>query len=534
METDHTSIRFTKTGYFSKIITDYLNEDEKLTPFYHHFPSKENFAAQIEEKRKAYQKSFRPILNKALIEQYSETDLSEDTRVNIELLKNEKTFTITTGHQLNLFTGPLYFLYKIISAINLARDLKTAYPEFNFVPVYWMATEDHDFDEINYFNFKGQKVSWKKGVSGAVGRVSLEGLDAVYQEFSSLLGAGSNAEMIRELFKQSYLEKKTLTEATRYLANALFGELGLVIVDGDEQSLKALFAPHVKRELKEQVSHQQVELTNAKLRNHYKIQVNQREINLFYLDDKLRERIVLDQGRFRVNNTDMIFSAEEIESCVENSPEKFSPNVIMRPLYQEVILPNLCYIGGGGELAYWMQLKTMFKEYDVPFPVLLLRNSVLLIDEKQLKKMRKLEISVEELFMKEPELIKKKVNALSSVQVDFSNEKEVLRDMFKDLKSLSDLTDPSFSGAVLAQEKKQLNGLEKLEKRLLKAKKRKYAELVSRIIALQSELFPNHSLQERQTNFSEFFEIYGEDLISVLIEHLRPLDQNFDVICLQK
>ena len=480
LETDHTSIRFIETGYFSKIINDYLNEDEKLTPFYNHFPSKENFALQIEEKGKAYQKAFRPILYKALIDQYVETDLSEDTRANLELLTNEKTFTITTGHQLNLFTGPLYFLYKIISAINLAHELKTAYPEFNFVPVYWMATEDHDFEEINYFNFKGQKITLEKEVSGAVGRVSLEGMDAVYKEFSSLLGHGRNAEMIRDLFKRSYLEKKTLTEATRYLANALFGELGLLIVDGDDPSLKALFAPYVKRELKEQVSHKQVDLTNAHLRDHYKIQVNQREINLFYLDHDLRERIILEDEKFRINNTDMILSPAEIESSVDNSPEKFSPNVIMRPLYQEVILPNLCYIGGGGELAYWMQLKIMFQEYEVPFPVLLLRNSVLLIDEKQLKKMRKLDISVGELFMKEPELIKKKVNALSSVQVDFSKEKEVLRDMFRDLKSLSDLTDPSFSGAVLAQEKKQLNGLEKLEKRLLKAKKRKYAELVSR------------------------------------------------------
>lgn len=533
LETAHTSIRFTETGYFSKIICDYLNEDEKTAPFFHRFPTIENFKGQIEDKKKSFPKASREILKSSLIEQYDQTEISAKSRANIEQLRDENTFTITTGHQLNLFTGPLYFLYKIISAINLTKELKEAYPEYNFVPVYWMATEDHDFEEINYFNFKSEKIAWNKEVLGAVGRSSLEGLNEVYDHFSTLIGPGINGETIREMFQKSYLEKENLAQATRYLANELFGDRGLLIIDGDDQRLKKLFSPYVKRELREQVSDRQVEATNEQLRTNYKVQVNQREINLFYLDHELRERIVLEDGKFRINNTGMLFSAAEIESCLDNSPEKFSPNVIMRPLYQEVILPNLCYIGGGGELAYWMQLKTMFQEFDIPYPILLLRNSVLLINQKQLAKMGKLKISIDEIFMDQSELIKMKVNALSSVPVDFSKEKKDLKEMFRGLKSLSDQTDPSFSGAVLAQEKKQLNGLEKLEKRLLKAKKRKYAELVSRISALQDELFPNRSLQERQANFSEFFERYGPDLITVLLQNLSPLDQDFDVLLLK-
>src|SRR5690606_14331141 len=110
-----------------------------------------------------------------------------------------------TGHQLNLFTGPLYFLYKIVSAINLAKQLKSAYPEYNFVPVYWMATEDHDFAEINFFNFRNKKIQWNRESAGPVGRFTTEGLDAVLDIFSKELGVGNNAVYLKSLFEKAYL-----------------------------------------------------------------------------------------------------------------------------------------------------------------------------------------------------------------------------------------------------------------------------------------------------------------------------------------
>ena len=135
------------------------------------------------------------------------------------MLKNENTFTITTGHQLNLFTGPLYFLYKIISVINLSEQLKETYPKSNFVPVYWMATEDHDFEEIQYFNFKQKKVSWNRASSGGVGRLNTETLELVFEEFSKLVGPSSNAADLKKLFEEAYLKNSNLADATLYLAN---------------------------------------------------------------------------------------------------------------------------------------------------------------------------------------------------------------------------------------------------------------------------------------------------------------------------
>lgn len=522
-------IPFKNTGYFSKLMCDYLDEKDSLKEFYGEFPTLKSFENQIQN-RADFSSENRAILVKSLKNQYAKIQVTEQTSTNIESLKAQNTFTITTGHQLNLFTGPLYFLYKIVSVINLTKQLKTEYPQQNFVPVYWMATEDHDFEEINFFNFMGQKVQWNRESSGGVGRLNLEGLDEVFSVFSSVLGTTVNGNYLKEVFEKAYLNHSNLTEATRFLVNELFGDYGLVIIDGDDKDLKRIFSPIVKEELQHQVSFKNISETNKKLASTYKIQVNPREINLFYLKEGLRERIVLDENQFKINNTSLSFSEEEILAEVENFPERFSPNVILRPVYQEAILPNLAYIGGGGELAYWFELKSNFEKLNVSFPVLILRNSVLMMTEKQKHKLDKLNISLGEVFCKQGTLIDIKVKEISDVEIDFTNQKLFLQQQFDTLKQVAEKTDKSFIGAVLAQEKKQLNGLDKLEKRLLKAQKRKLGNEVELIKLVQNELFPNQSLEERQRNFSEYYLELGTKLIPMLFEALNPLQFEFTVI----
>ena len=525
-------ISFQNSGYFSPLMNDYLNQKSHLQSLFNRFPNLENFEAQIQEKKENFNgNEKRKILVSVLEKQYAKLSTSEITLNNIQLLKESNTFTITTGHQLNLFTGPLYFLYKIISTINLTKELKVKHPSQNFVPIYWMATEDHDFDEINYFNFKGRKFRWNTESSGPVGRLSTKGLADFYEVFAQELGSGKNAETIKKLFQDSYLNHSNLTDATRFLANELFSEYGLVILDADNQDLKRTFIPYIKEELTQQTSYKKVLETAEKLKD-YTIQVNPREINLFYMEDNLRERILLEDGIYKVNNTKIEFSASEILELTENHPEKFSPNVIMRPLYQEVILPNLCYIGGGGEIAYWLELKSFFDAVNVTFPVLLLRNSALLATEKQAKKADKLGLSWSDLFSKQKDLVNTKTEQLSEFPIDFTPQKEQLQKQFEALFEIANQTDKSFLGAVKAQEAKQIKGLENLEKRLLKAQKRKYSEIIERITDLQNELFPNQSLQERQANFSEFYLENGNDFIDKLIAILKPLDANFEIITL--
>jgi bacillithiol biosynthesis cysteine-adding enzyme BshC len=524
-------ISYQNSGYFSPLMNDYLDQKPNLKSLYNRFPSLENFEAQIQEKQENCNAKNRAVLVSVLQQQYSKISTSDLTKQYIEALLSSNTFTITTGHQLNLFSGPLYFLYKIISTINLAKELKTKYPSQNFVPIYWMATEDHDFEEINYFNFKGRKFRWNKESTGPVGQLSTEGLADFFEVYKRELGSGTNADAIEKLFQEAYLNHSTLAEATRHLANALFGQYGLVILDADNPDLKRTFEPYIKEELVKQTSHKKVIETTEKLKN-YTIQVNPREINLFYLEENLRERIILENGKFKVNNTQIQFTESEILTVLENHPEKFSPNVIMRPLYQEVILPNLCYIGGGGEIAYWLELKSFFDAVKVTFPILLLRNSAVLVTEKQVTKADKLGLSWKDLFSKQNDLVNSKTAQLSEFPIDFSIQKEHLRKQFESLFEIARQTDKSFLGAVKAQEAKQIKGLGNLEKRLLKAQKRKCSETLERIIDLQNELFPNQSLQERQANFSEFYLENGTTLIEKLIQKLKPLDANFEILIL--
>ena len=527
-------IPFRETNYFSDFICDYLDQKSELKPLYNRFPLLENFEAQIEEKSNTFQHNGRGVLVEVLKEHYSKLNTSEATLNHIESLASNKTFTITTGHQLNLFTGPLYFLYKIISTINLTKELKVTYPDYNFVPIYWMASEDHDFEEINFFNFKGKKIQWNSKQTGAVGHFNTVGLDAVFDVVSAEFGAGKNAEQLKKIFKEAYLNHANLADATRYLANELFGEHGLVILDSDHSELKRLFIPNIEKELFEQTAFKHVSETNTTLEDlGLKIQVNPREVNFFYLDKELRERIVFEDDVFKVNNTAISWGKSELQEVIIKHPERFSPNVIMRPLYQEVILPNLCYIGGGGEMIYWLQLKSNFEAHNVTFPILLLRNSALVKSEKQSEKLKKLNISDKDLFLDRNSFINKKVRKISNIDVDFSEQIKHVKLQFKNLHQLAEQTDKSFSGAVKAQEVKQLKGLRYLEKRLLKAQKKKLADQISRCTELQEQLFPGQSLQERNTNFSEMYLEYGDDLIPELMKSLEPLKGAFLIVNLE-
>ncbi|SHJ84641.1 bacillithiol biosynthesis cysteine-adding enzyme BshC [Pseudozobellia thermophila] len=532
---DMDSLPFDQTGYFSDFICDYIAQKEGVRPFFSRFPTLENFQDQLQEKATHFPDAHREVLYSVLQEQYKDFHVSEETEVHLKKLKEPITFTVVTGHQLNLFTGPLYFLYKIISTINLTLELKKAHPKYNYVPVYWMATEDHDFDEINYFNFKGKKIQWNpdNGQSGAVGRFDTQGLVEVYETFAAQLGGSTHAKDIKKLFEKAYLGHDNLADATRYLANELFGSYGLVIIDGDDHRLKRLLVPYAKKDILENVAYKEVTGTISALGQtdpNYLIQVNPRKINYFYLKDGVRSRIVEREGSFYVLDTAIGFSRDELVKELENHPERFSPNVIARPLYQEVILPNLCYIGGGGEIAYWLELKSMFGAMDVPFPILLLRNSALVITEKQRAKLEKMNLSVADLFLRRSSFINKKIREISNIDIDFGPQKKLLEEQFKALYEMAEQTDKSFLGAVRAQEVKQKKGLDHLEKRLLKAQKRKLKEQVMRMTEIQNELFPNGSLQERYLNFSELYLEMGENLIPVLMKALRPLELKFALI----
>ncbi|MDP6921673.1 MAG: bacillithiol biosynthesis cysteine-adding enzyme BshC, partial [Lutibacter sp.] len=448
------------------------------------------------------------------------TDWLPENERTIDKIIFEKTSSLLKSNIIISKQTSRYILDKVKSSIKENKSKKIIFNDhYNYYT-----------NENNFFDYEDAKLVWDRAASGAVGRLSTAGLEKVWEVFVAQLPPSTAAKELKDLFQKAYLEHETLAAANRYLINALFGAYGLVILDGDDRNLKALMRPVIEKELLEKTCFTAVSKTNKLLKDRYKIQVNPRETNLFYLKDGLRERLILAGDHYQVNRTDQVFSKEALLQELSDFPERFSPNVLMRPLYQERILPNLAYIGGAGEISYWLQLKACFKAFQTPFPLLVLRNSVLMVAEKQQRKLQRLNIDFPSLFLDQERLVAMTVKDLSDISLDLSVQRRAVQAVFKDLKRLATKTDPSFTGAVNAQEKRQLNGLDTLEKRLLKAQKRKLSGEVKRIRDLHQVLFPNGKLQERYRNFTTYYLEMGDGLIPELMCHLDPFSNTHTLL----
>ena len=503
------------TGQFPGLLLDYLDQKPDLAEFYNIYPTIEN-AAEIIKQRAGFDSEKRKTLVHVLEEQYHGSPFKPD----FSILLDSKTFTVTTGHQLNIFTGPLYIIYKIVTTIKLARELKETYPEYNFVPVYWMATEDHDFEEIASFHLFGQTHKWEGEHKGAVGRLNPKELESILKHLP----------VKPLLFAKAYLENETLADAVRCYMHELFGNEGLVCIDADHPDLKRHFLPVIKQELTDSVSEKLVAETTSKLAAlGYHTPLNAREINLFYLQHNVRERIVREGDRFKVLNTDLSFSEEEILSLTEEHPEFFSPNVVLRPLYEEVILPNLAYIGGPSEVPYWMQLKGIFDHHQVAFPMLIPRNFAVYINDLQSQKVEKLGISYEDLFLDQVALRRTFVEKNTEKILSLADQKRSFGQVFEGILEKAVAVDKTMEGAVKAEQARLLKSLENLEKRIRKAEERNHESEIDQLLNLKEKLFPNGTAQERYDNLLSFY-VNDPSFIGKLFDTFNPLDFKYNIL----
>ncbi len=522
------------TGYFSQTVLDYLVGAKALDEFYGKPPvlnSVESVLAQQKTKS-----TNRSVLVNVLKEQYQRIEnsggkVNDLVKENIRSLNSADSYTVTTGHQLNIFTGPLYTIYKILGTIALAKKLSSAHPDIRVMPVFWMATEDHDFAEINHLNVGDKPITWNQDQGGAVGRLDIKSIQPALGHVLSSLGLNPYLHDLEQMCRDAYLKNTNLADATRYLYNELFGSYGLIILDADNASLKNEFASIIEQDIFQQHSNILVSASNKKLESlGYHVQVHPREINFFYLQKNSRERIIREGEGFKVLNTTLRYSSDELRTEIRQFPERFSPNVIMRPIYQEVILPNLAYIGGGAEVSYWLSLKTTFLKYQIPFPILLLRNSALLVDEISRKRTDQLGFQTIDLFKDPRELVKLYVLRSSTKELDLNKELTALKEILGAIESKAFAVDSTLGESTRAIYARTRNMIEALEGKMLKAEKDKFDTEMSQIFKINQKLFPNHTLQERVENFLPYYARYGHTLFETLLESFDPFGKQMTVI----
>ncbi len=521
-------IPYAEIDYLSSSDRAYAQNDEQLRPFYKYDVNIDAFEQIIADKRK--DATNRTVLHQVLQEQYAAVETSSAVIKNIKSLLSEETFTVITAHQPSLFTGPLYFIYKTITAINLAKELNQKYPQQHFVPVFWLGSEDHDFEEINHFHLFGQTITWENEEKGATGMMSTDSLAPVLEQLKETLGGSDNATHIFSLLEKCFAGGKNYAQATFEFVNELFKEYGLVVLLSNNQDLKRLFIPYMEDELLNQPSQALVEAEQAKKEAAgLKPQAFARPINLFYLEKNSRERIEFENGVYRVINRDLTFSKEEMLAELHAHPERFSPNVVLRPVLQEVLLPNLCYIGGGGELAYWRERMTQFDHFKVNFPMLMRRNSALWIDKGMKNKMDKLNLSVQDIFKDVDVLIKEYVKANTKEELSLAEEKKAIEADFKAILAKAKSVDSNLERSVLGEMTKSLKAIDKLEAKLISAEKRKHDTAVKQIRNIKNKFFPLNGLglQERYDNFLQFYLKYGDGFITTLLEQFEPLNKDF-------
>jgi bacillithiol synthase len=521
---------YRETNAFSPLAIDYLSASDRLKPFYRFDTDAEGMSAAIRERSK--HQPDRALLVEVLKAQYAGLTMHPAVTRNLDLLQHEHTFTVCTAHQPNLMTGYLYFIYKIVHAIKLAAELKTRFPQQDFVPVYYMGSEDNDLEELGTFRYNNRKFVWDGGgQKGAVGRMSTDSLKPLLDELFKVLGPpGPHCEALREMIEQAYLKHDTIGKATQYLVNELFGAYGLLVLDPDDHRLKSAFIKIMEDDLLHQTAHGIVTRQMEQLSEHYKVQAHPRPINLFYLKDDIRERIEQRGDQWAVVHTDIRWDRQAVLRELSEHPERFSPNVILRGLFQETILPNVAFIGGGAEVAYWLQLHALFMHYGVFYPSVHLRQSVLWVGQKENALRTQLGLELPDLFKPENELVHAFVLKQGHDEWQTDKEIQMLEQTLHTLKQKAVKLDPTLRASAEAALAKMRYQVAVLEKKMLRAEKRNMHDQLARIAKLKSHLFPGGGLQERVENFISFYLLHGTDFIDTLQLAMEPFRHEFMIV----
>jgi bacillithiol biosynthesis cysteine-adding enzyme BshC len=524
-----TRLPYGLTREFSSLVLDYLDHKPELADFYSHPVSPEGFRQAMEFRREF--PTNRGLLVERLRSMYLREPIDPAQAANIDALLDENTFTVCTAHQPNIFTGYLYYIYKTVHAIKLAEDLASRFPGKRFVPVFYIGSEDNDLEELGQFNLGGETLKWATDQKGAVGRMKVDkSFLALIARIKGQLAVEPFGPELVEMIATCYREGETIASGIFRLLNRLFATYGLIVLQPDDHDLKKQLIPVFRDDILNQNPVRLVEQIVLSLGQKYKLQVTPREINLFYLQDNFRERIIEKDGRYSADGLQTTFDRESLLAELDNHPDRFSPNVVLRGLYQETILPNIAFIGGGSEIAYWLELKALFEYYRIPFPVLVLRNSFLLVSKKQDEAIRKLGLSDNDLFMSEEAWMNRLVSQRSGDLLDLTDEQERLEQVYLDLEKKAGRVEPTLQVHVAALRKKAADRVLELGKKMLRAEKRKFEADRRQLLKIKGELYPGGKLQERVFNFLPWYAKHGPSFIENIYRYSGSMEQQFHIL----
>lgn len=520
---------YNKTDKWSPTDLAYIQQDQALEPFFDLRPVISSFSEAI-EKRKQFPVD-RPLLLASLRKQY--VRMGAALPFDDHVILDENTFTITSAHQPSLLTGPIYHIYKIASTIKLAGQLRKIHPDKAFIPVFIVGGEDHDWEEINHLHLFGRKIEWQREAGGSCGRLSTDGLEEVIGEVSELFSNAPHGDAIRNMLQEILDKADTYGTFHQLLIQRLFGQHGLVVLNMDDAELKRAFIPIMEKEITERFSLPLVTETQKQLaKQGFKPQAFCREINLFHMSPGLRERLDKDGDSIIKVDSDVRYSKEEILDELRAHPERFSPNVILRPLYQELILPNIAFIGGGGEIAYWLERKSQFEAAGVFFPMLVRRNSFFMIDHATKQGLEKTDMGWEDFMQDYDVIVKHYLSEHSKAELEVNVELGMLKAAYTSLEEKAQIIDPTLAKAIQAEETKHLKQFEQLGSRLLRAEKQQQETAMKRIRKVKDKLFPEDGLQERYENFLPYYSMLGDDFITSVIASSDPMVSKLTILFL--
>jgi bacillithiol synthase len=541
---------------FNNLYLDYIspNEDDykKLKPFFNaHFRDNEEFFKVIDEKVHSYNSNRyfdKNVLIDILKRQNIDFGGDEHTVQNIELLKSDDTFAIVTGQQVGLYTGPLYTILKTITTIKLAKNLTERFPQFNFVPVFWLESEDHDIDEANHvylinkqnelvrvgYESEAEEEDSAKKSAKPVGSIKLdEMINSINEQLRSSLIDTDFKDKLMSIVTKCYWAESDYKTAFAEMMTELFKGQGVIFMDPGDAEVKRLMIPIFERELRTSPKLCEIIITtSAELEKHYDLQVKPKVINVFFLHNGNRLLIEpRDEGKFALRNSKRRFESEELLNLLQENPELFSPNVVLRPICQDYLLPTIAYVGGPGEISYFAQFKPVYQHYGITMPVIFPRASVTIIESKISKFMNNFNVKLEDIFHHNF-LVSKVVDKLSEIKVEdeISKYMDDFNKIFYDMRNMTVKVDQTLLNTVDNMKEKLKQNIEQFKSKLINAQAKKSETTTTQIDKVVNNIYPNHNLQERVVNISYFLNKYDDAFMKKLFHEIDAMNFNHQVI----